>query len=266
MITSKVGIEVEYLLFNAKGDVIVPPASWDRDGFPLLGEIRGKEGKNMPEVLGNFGHAQYEVVNRLRDGATFRSENRFRVPLKIYREANKQVDGKPKEIGKVKNIYGVDIEDFSDQIVEKGKIQGIWVSCGLHIHFSCEDYAEREVKIPKYEEVILPLSIMSGEKTAWNTSAYLFRKEGYDVKEKFFVRASKLNKPTITWLVEQMDRTFFERFAPAEKERTKYRQPGFYEIKPYGFEYRSLPANQATLAALPEIVTKAFELLTEADS
>jgi len=58
-----------------------------------------------------------------------------------------------------------------------------------------------------------------------------------------------------------MDEAFFDRFAPAEKNRTKYRQPGFYELKDHGFEYRSLPANPETIEALPEIVGKAFELL-----
>jgi hypothetical protein len=48
---------------------------------------------------------------------------------------------------------------------------------------------------------------------------------------------------------------------PKKEDRTKYRQPGFYELKPYGFEYRSLPANDAVMKALPEIVGKAFELL-----
>ena len=44
-----------------------------------------------------------------------------------------------KKIGgkQIRNIYGTDITEFSDQVLKGGKIQGMTVSCGLHINFSC---------------------------------------------------------------------------------------------------------------------------------
>jgi hypothetical protein len=92
---------------------------------------------------------------------------------------------------------------------------------------------------------------------------YLYRHAGYDKKYEKELHASRLNKPAIEYIVRAMDDTFFERFAPKEAERTKYRQPGFFELKSYGFEYRSLPANPKTMAALPEIAEKAHALLQE---
>jgi hypothetical protein len=266
MIKSKVGLEAEFLLHNAKGDVIVPPSNWDRDGFPLLGEIRGKEADNVPDVMANFERRRFEILNILHKGHSISFAEIFRVPLKIYREANRAMAGQKKELNKIQNIYGTNIEDFSDQIIEKGKIQGINVSCGLHVHFSCEEKVEVEVKTPKLEEVILPFSMKSDNATLFSAAAYLYRKEGYDTRETLVARASKLNYPTIRWIVEEMDKAFFDRFAPKKDARTKYRQPGFYELKPYGFEYRSLPASDKTFASMNEVVAKAFALLKEAST
>ena len=48
-----------------------------------------------------------------------------------------------------------------------------------------------------------------------------------------------------------------------ENRTLKYRNPGFYEKKSWGFEYRSLPANDDTLSLgkLRFIVETAFDLL-----
>ena len=94
-------------------------------------------------------------------------------------------------------------------------------------------------------------------------SLYLYRHAGYNKQDKTELYASRLNKPAIHYIVSEMDKAFFDRFAPEKADRTKYRQPGFFELKPYGFEYRSLPATPETMAALPEITKKAFDLLSE---
>jgi len=112
--------------------------------------------------------------------------------------------------------------------------------------------------------VVLPLNIGEGIKNVvrvFPQEIRLFRKTGYRDKETIKCSSSQLNRPAVEWIVREMDKEFFERFAPTKENRTKYRQPGFFELKPYGFEYRSLPANEHTLAMLPEIVTKGFELL-----
>ena len=291
-IKSKVGLEAEFLLFNEKGEMIVPPGHWDRDGFPLLGEIRGKSGETVAEVVTNFEARRMQIMEELYDEHTIRMLDVARVPLKLYREANRQVKAADKEhaLAGIKNIYGTDITEFSDQIVEPSKIksafgmkiQGIRVSCGLHIHFSCGVEEEWRYEKHKYERVILPLGLsvdgtlaeknhrgkfndedlkMVGE--IIQPSLYLYRDEGYSTEKEIKLYASRLNKPAIEYIVRSMDEAFFDRFAPKEEERTKFRQPGFFELKPYGFEYRSLPANRNTMDALPEITKKAFALLKE---
>jgi hypothetical protein len=284
-VESKVGLEAEYLLYNAKGELIIPPRGWDRDGFPLLGEVRGKPGKSVAETVSNFRTRELEILECLRKGHTIQMSDRERCPLKLYKEANAQTDWdeKNQSQGEVKNIYGTDVADYSDQIVKGNKIQGIWVSCGLHVHFSCGVSEEWEYEEPQYELVTLPVGFTVGgefvkradmgedadsarAKALMEPTLYLYAEKGYEKKKEIKLHASRLTKPAIHYIVEEMDKAFFDKFAPAETSRTKYRQKGFFELKPYGFEYRSLPANAKTMAGLVEITSKAFELLNEINS
>lgn len=287
-ITSKVGLEAEFLLINAKNEIIIPPSGWDRDGFPLLGEIRGKEAETVAETITNFKGKELEIMENMRKGYTMRMSDLEMVKLALYKKANKEIDWDEKaaDVGKILNIHGVSIEDFSDQVVKNNKIQGIRVSCGLHVHFSCGQSLEYQHEEAQYEQVILPIGLGDGHLVATHHSEdgvnlpftpaellakemlkpclYLYRHEGFTkkgTKTRLFV--NRLNKPAIEYIIMQMDKEFFERFAPDKVDRTKYRQPGFFELKPYGFEYRSLPANAKTMGALPEITRKAFDLLTE---
>lgn len=267
-VEAKVGVEAEFLVMNSKDEIVMPPAHWPRDGFPLLAEIQADPGTTTAETIGHFEKAKLEAITKvqnLSDGphkAVWSTAEH--VSLDLYRRALRATDWsiKQESMGKVKNIYGVDIEDFSDQVVKAGKIVGAMVSCGLHLHFSCEEKVEVKYEDYTYKEVCLPLSVSKGKEALFDSSLLLYRR--YPTKEPKVItaRAGKLNTPSIRFIVKGMDKAFFERFVPKERT-TKFRQPGFYELKPWGFEYRSLPCNTETIAALPEIVSKAFELLNE---
>jgi hypothetical protein len=275
MLNSQVGIEIEYLLRNKKNELVIPPTYHDTDDFPLLGEIRAEPGKDKITVLTNYSAALLRTQDSLRKADTLCFEDVAKCSLELYRAASKLVDPAEKSGGaaQVKNIYGTKLVDFSDKIITDGKIQGLNVSCGLHIHFSCEELKELKVEEAQYEHVTLPLDwnmvgtmILSSDKglglqTLASPAISLYKFLNYKEKKTLTVRSSKLNKPTIEWIVKALDEEFFERFAPAKSKRTKYRQPGFYELKPYGFEYRSLPANQKVLDAMPEIVEFSLKLL-----
>ena len=142
-IKNKIGLEAEFLLRNAKGELIIPPKHWDRDGFPLLGEIRAKEAENPGEAVANFVAKKMEILSKLTKGYAIEFTAIEKCPLALYRKANKEADLAEKQasMGQVKNTRGIDIETFSDQIISKGKIQGIRISCGLHVHFSSEEYS-----------------------------------------------------------------------------------------------------------------------------
>lgn len=274
MLERRVGVEAEFILLGKEHKAIVPPSNWNRDGFPLLGEIRGKPGKSVADIVASFLKEKLLSEAKVRKGHQIVYSDIIRVPLATYKQAIKQVTkAKGEDMGKVKNIYGINIDDFSDQIISKGKIQGIHASCGLHIHFSCVKVDQTEIFEDEYEPVILPLGMTMGNNTNMEDLAdaiirpeiRLYKLVKTEVKKTLKATASQLNRPAIEWIVKQMDEKFFDRFAPDKDKRTKYRQAGFYELKPHGFEYRSLPANSRSLEDLPEIVGFALGLLDSLD-
>ncbi len=256
----KIGVEAEFFLLNSKDEAIVVPSHWDRDSFAVLGEIRGEPGNTPAETIGNFSKRQYEVESKVAKDKRIVMEAMRVVKLNVYRKAMREMNAADKydAMSEIHNVYGTDISDYSDQIVKGGKIQGAKASCGLHIHFSCMHKDERKITQDSYSPISLPITVGDA-----GTSLHLYKKDGYEEKETISVSVSLLTKPAIEWIVRSLDESFFGRFEPAKTERTKYRQPGFYELKPYGFEYRSLPATPETIKALPEIVEKASELLRE---
>lgn len=255
MITSKVGLEAEFLVQDAKGNFILPQYL-PHDDFPLLGEIRGEEGKAAHHTLGNFAKESARVRGDLREGHQIVISSGARIPLALYKAAMRACSTDKGDVAReVRNIYGTDISDFSDQIIKKNKIQGLNASCGLHVHFSAEDVDSTTVSEEQYEMFSIPLSHGEGLKT----DIRLYKHLGYKKDRVLKARASLLTRPVIIWMVSQLDTKFFERFAP--KNPTKYRQPGFFELKPYGFEYRSLPFTKEVEEALPEITEFAFDLL-----
>lgn len=265
-----VGVEVEFFVKNAKNEIVMPAANLDRDDFPLLGEIRAVQGKTVAEVLGNFYKRKIEMEKLLNKGQVMSISHFELVRLKTYREALKQTT-EPKNSKDIRNIYGIDISNFSDQVIKEGKIQGANVSCGLHLHFSCREIDEIEITRDVYSPINIPITTTAHKDAAGLTQLItpcleLFKLEESKFERRLIASTSKLNQPTIEYIVKALDDTFFKRFAPIKEESTKYRQPGFYERKPYGFEYRSLPANEATINALPEIVDVAFDLLKIAAS
>ena len=235
----------------------------------------------MAQTVTNFKSAEMELLDRLSKGHSIRFADVEMIKLALYKKANSQIDWDEKNasMGEIKNIYGIDIEEFSDQVVKSNKIQGVRVSCGLHVHFSCAEMIHYEYEEDQYELVTLPIGIGEAgipqdDETEMTSSIrlarelirptlYLYTRKGYQKKFEKKIYASRLNKPAIEYIVRSMDEKFFEQFAPAKADRTKYRQKGFYELKDYGFEYRSLPCNEKTLAALPEITAFAFDLLEE---
>jgi len=264
-ITNKVGVEAEFILRDNRGKVVIPPVRFDRDGFPVLGEIRGEPGKNVEETVTNFikarMHTERSVAiakyNLSFEPVTMVPLNTYKEAMKIIRDSNEEKDAL---LSSIMNIYNTDISDYSDQVIKNNKIQGCRASCGLHIHFSSEIRNKATHYEKEFKRVELPLTIINGKV---DTAITLHKLTGDKELETIEVAISQLNKPTVEWIVRQMDNKFFERFVPSKADRTKFRQPGFFELKDYGFEYRSLPAVPESLDALVEIVSFAFDMLRD---
>jgi len=61
--------------------------------------------------------------------------------------------------------------------------------------------------------------------------------------------------------VQAFDEVFLDKY-PMDVP-LKFRNPGFFEIKNYGFEYRSLPFTKDVLSDIVEIAEFAWNLLEE---
>ena len=262
MLVSKIGLEAEFIVRNKEGKIVIPHYGVPKDGFPLLGEIRGEPARNTAKVFANFIEEKIRVEKAVKlSGHTIEYISSENVGLKVYKEVMKllraTVEEKKVSGKQIRNIYGIDITEFSDQVLKDGKIQGMTVSCGLHINFSCTDEEERSVLEDQYESVVLPLSM--GDNL--DTELRLYKRKGYEKKEVIKVSASVLTRPVVTDIIKRLDKKFFIEFEEGLKTKTKYRQPGFFALKDFGFEYRSLPFNKDVFEKLPEIIDFSFELI-----
>ena len=205
-IRNKIGLEAEFLLRDKKGELVIPQyhQGFDHDDFELLGEFRAEAGFTRHEAAGNFFTSLFKVLdNADKHDLTvdFSGVTTITPAMK-----SKVLRGMGvKEIAVANNAYNTDLLAFSDDVVDKkGKIVASRVSAGLHVHFSRRMYNVSTVK-------------------------------GKSVTED----VNLLTSSQIKGIVRQLDKNIFPQYKP--KENLKYRQAGFYEMKPWGFEYRSLP-------------------------
>lgn len=250
-IINKVGLEAEFFLRDAKGNLVYPADhGFDCDSFPIIGEFRGKPGKTRQAAIANLLKAWYEVVFRAK-------EEKLTIDLKgwttmtpvAYAEALRKME--KKEVAQCQNIHGTDILERTDDKVARGKITEKVVSAGLHVHFSSQEVVTG-AKVSQYDLD----QLMKGDDTKLSTYTRL----SADIKDgKEIGAASRICKPVVKTLITSMDAllpTYVKGLPPL-----KYRLPGFYEIKPYGVEYRSLPFNQLAFDHIADIADQAFGLL-----
>ena len=255
---NKVGLEAEF--FVLKDGELVYPANYGfgTDDFVLLGEIRAKPGKNRAETISNFLNVWYQAVRKANvQGLVLDISGYKQLSPEKYSEVMRKVG--TKSIATCKNIYpGVDLLQFSDAVVEDGKLLQYNTSAGFHIHFSSEVTREHCYTVcgDRYEPVNIPL-MMNGTNLA--EMSFYQKIAGEDIKKETTVRASRLTKPDVSYIVKTLD----EKLLPGYSLDVplKYRQPGFYEIKTHGFEYRSLPYTRTILDDIYVIVDTAYGLL-----
>lgn len=251
-VVNRIGVELEYLVQNGKGAFVICPRELGRDALPLLGEIRTRPAQDpyslVADLKRGLDSARQQLGHRGLRAVLMPSA---KVPLATYKRVNKElratggIDRKAEKQGTTYNVYypDPDIESLSDQIVENGKIQGLSVSCGLHLHFSSvvESVGRDSVE-----------SMPSGSSLGRST-----------IQEELLVSVSRITVPAIEAIVRRLDERLF--VPHVEKTGllgvTKYRHPGYFRLKPHGFEYRSLAVPKEaenSLDCLLDIFTVAF--------
>ncbi len=253
MITNKIGLEAEFFLRDATGSLVYPSLhGFQTDDFCILGEFRGEPGATRAEAISLFLKSYYDVIYRARR-ANLKVDVVGHATLTpaLYAEILRKMGSK--SVAACRNIHGTDILTLSDAETKDGKVVSQRASAGLHIHFSSEDVAVQSVTVPTLTAVKLPINI--------GPTAYLdvYTKTG-ETKQEITARASRITAPVIEQFVRRLDAEVLPDFM-AGMPALKYRNAGFYETKPYGFEYRSLPFNQRALDQIDIIVDRAFGLL-----
>lgn len=228
-----IGLEFEYFLKNFKGELVFPSDyGFPTDEFIILAECRVPPANTLHDVMGNFYREWYSILERADSLKleVFMSEGYQSVTPQFYSTILKRI--KVKEISTCSNIYKTDILQYSDTLVnDEGTIIEQRLSNGLHIHFGLDMVAHYYNKVGKKQEVIDSI-----------------------------IRTSILTPKHRVKIIKWFDKVYLPH-SVHEMPTLKYRQRGFYEVKPWGFEYRSLPFNYYTFARLSDIVRDAFKLL-----
>lgn len=205
-IRNKIGLEAEFFLRDRKNELVYPQDfGFEADEFLILGEFRASAGFTRHETIGNFIAALLQVTDKAKSkGLTVDFSGMVEITPEKKAEIIRKVGAK--YVPPCQNVYKTDILGFSDDVVgENGRITVSRLSAGLHVHFS------RRVYHTYFNE----------EKRTVTSDMNL------------------LTDSQIKRIVRTMDKEILPPYAA--EVPLKYRQPGFYEKKPWGFEYRSLP-------------------------
>ena len=253
MFENKIGLEAEFFLLDSDNNVVLRPRyhGFDTDDLPVLVEIRAEPGKTPAEAAANLVRKWLEAKEQAANknltigmlGYDLLSPQQYASVLR---------DMGTKNIAQCNNIYGTDILEYSDQVTEAGKIVGIYVSAGLHIHFSSNVVNSKRYTNSNYSQVDLPISVggVPTEIQLW--------KKGTCEEHNVSVSASRITNPVIETFVKALDTEMLEKYKL--EPNLKYRLPGWYETKSYGFEYRSLPFTEKVMEDIFDIAKFAFGL------
>jgi hypothetical protein len=247
-IVNKIGLECEVLIRNNKDELVIPnDYGLAHDDFPILGEVRSLPYETVQDTVFEFWkdyyaynlHTKYnKLFLDIQDGWDV-------ISPEYYSKILKKMGNK--EISQAKNIYKTDILKLTDAIVEDGKITGHKISCGLHIHFSSDIVIDNDYSIPDFVQDTQNHYIKLPTTTRYHEETKLY---------------SLLTDNVIKSIIRGLDNDILYKYT-IPNQKLKYRYPGFYELKSYGFEYRSLPFNQLVLDNLVSIVEYCFDKLNK---
>jgi len=213
IVTKKIGFEREFFLVDEHGKIVINPQDFGfpTDEFQLLVEARGKPSDNIDEAILSLGITETQLARK----AEKLNMQLKRIPSIILNK--KQVSMIYQRYGKtpnpnIRNLYGKQ-KNFS---LRK-------INAGLHVHFS-------NTETITVTETVNNYFIASETKKFTETTT------------KEIVVNHMLDIPTI---VRHLDNKFKDII------RRTGRTLGEYELKPHGFEYRSLP-NDANLFDVAE--------------
>jgi hypothetical protein len=259
MLRNKVGFEAEVFLKDSKGELVIPSEyGLPTDDYLLLAEIRAKPGNTKEDAYLNF-MLEFEKFSielkqkRKKLSIAWEHNSIATIPVEIHNKILRKMGNK--EISSADNIYpDTDILSVTDSLIDTdiksktcGQIIKVRKSCGFHIHFSSNE--NDEITTFNYKPVEIGTNI-----GGINVAKTLYIK-GNELKRSLNV--SRITMPVIREFVTRLDNELFSKYNSVE---TKFRRKGFFEEKPHGFEYRSLPFTPEILNDLFDISKFSFKL------
>jgi len=230
---NKIGFEKEYFLENKKKELVIDPAryGYETDNLGVLVEVRGKPDVTVADALASL--LAKEIVAKARASAkgwtlvekNFRKLSDEEI-LRITDKYHNMLSDKLKSIKRNK----------SSRVEKSFKITRL--TAGLHIHFSKETREQVEL-------VNITTNVNST-----NKDGEVNQDSKIKVHYKDIVANTFLDMPLII-------RTLDEAFAKVIKKSG--RTAGAYEMKDWGFEYRSLP-NTVSLEKVAGICNKILNM------
>lgn len=266
-IINKIGLEAEFFVTDKEGDLFFPSDyGFSSDEFIILGEFRAQPGETRIETVTNFMKEWYAINEQAKKKNVLISILPYKeVDIDFWSTILKTMG--TKQITQSENIYNLDITKDSDAIIKRGKIVGHRLSIGLHIHFSSYVKEEHNYQINEhylYSPVTLPIKFTGSELPEVEMDLYKRTDKFDDETRTISATVSRITKPVLWNIIDGLDEELFPKYKPDVK--LKFRKVGFYELKGYGgFEYRSLPFNQAILDNIYDIVDYSFNLLENLD-
>lgn len=227
MIKNMIGIEAEvFARSNETGEFVILRDDFPHDGVPILAEIRGDPAEVWYDAVGKFEAARLALMDKAARADILLTT----VPYMDVtdRKMRKAIRNAIVKSGKPRNLYGEPDEVSSLTLGEHNRVLSQRFDAGLHIHFSSQ-------------------SVLSYSTRVGGTDTTVSHTE------------SRMSMPIISAIVRDMDKFYTDNVGV--DAGSTYRAPGWFELKPYGFEYRSLPFSESVYGILPHIVKYASEIL-----
>jgi hypothetical protein len=244
-----VGFEAEVFVKNSDGIIVPVPMYLPHDDYPVLAEIRSDPKGNTAALIGDFITHSIMLDKSLKENINMETRkvdplqavcSGFEtIDLSLHRKVLPQTH---KGAYAERNVYNIHTDEFPDDVLnDQGKVVGKIVSCGLHIHLSA-----------------LMRSMCAEYKSASRKGTYEQTGKIVDTGDVVNLLAPRAVQEA---LVIRLDTALFHNYTDREThKKCKYRHPGFYETKPYGFEYRSLPYNEHVQNHLVDIADEVFQI------
>lgn len=233
---NKIGFEKEYFLRSEKKrKLVINPSEYgfDTDDLGILVEVRGEPSNSIEEALASLVTKELQAKSLAKKTKHILCDepsvklNPKQIVEMITRYTNQVRDkfSEPKEYDTTK------VSD-KKRLTQKLSV----LNAGMHVHFSKEETKEISTSKTTINVTVKPIGVarIIDDKMDALENAEVSDEVETSTKTIEYVVNKFIDVPKVIMI---LDKEFKDEIAKAK------RLPSAYEVKPHGFEYRSLPNN-----------------------